>query len=327
MFATQVRTPQRGLSFWFVVALLLMCASEVGLRLFGFGNTILYVPDEQCGYYPAPHQNETRYGGRIETNAYGMRAPDFTIPKPPDTIRILMLGDSTLWGGSYIEQDDLYARRLQKLLSRQPDSERVEILNMGVNGWGPFHKRGFVERFGTFQSDIAVICLLIGDVHRRLYGLEAMPFMSVHSPPRFALQEVLCHLIWRYRASSIGSPDRAQWQAQEGIRAYADLASRLRRAGCEVLVEVLPERDEGLRDPAGSVSPSLLIDLKAAAAGAGVPVGYPVGLFHGKGKPESLYRDNWHLDRLGHSVYAGYLAGRLRTRFASLHLGRDPGSP
>jgi hypothetical protein len=154
-----------------------------------------------------------------------------------------------------------------------------------------------------------------------------MPFMSVHSPPRLALHEILYHLIWRFRAWSIGSPAQAQWQAQQGIRTYADLAARLRRDGCEVAMEVLPPREEGLGIAAGSAETTLLDDLTAAMAREGVAVGYPAGLFRGGGTADSLYHDRWHLDRRGHGIYAQYLANRFTSGLASLHSRRDPATP
>jgi hypothetical protein len=92
-------------------------------------------------------------------------------------------------------------------------------------------------------------------------------------------------------------------------------------------VEVLPAREEGLGIAAGSAETMLLDDLTAAMAREGVAVGYPAGLFRGKGTPDSLYHDRWHLDPPGHGIYAQYLANRLMSGLASLQARRDPGTP
>ena len=39
---------------------------------------------------------------------------------------------------------------------------------MAANGWGPFNELGYVEKFGTFDADVAVILLPIGDIYRDL---------------------------------------------------------------------------------------------------------------------------------------------------------------
>ncbi len=200
LYATETRAPAGG---WGVILLLssagLLVAAETVLRSLGFGNPILYQPDALVGYYPAPNQQSHRYGGMIRTNSYGMRAPEFAAKKPAGTLRILMLGDSTLYGGSYVNQDDLYARQLADALEKQFGKGKVDVLNMAANGWGPFNELGFVEEFGTFDADVAVICLPIGDIYRDLSQLMGLPYFTVRDPPRLALEELLRHLNWRSR--------------------------------------------------------------------------------------------------------------------------------
>ena len=100
--------------------LVLAGSSELILRSMGFGNPIVYRVDPRVGYYPAPNQDVHRYGGEIHINAFGMRSRNITAEKPAGTFRILMLGDSTLYGGSYIDQSQTYATRLEELLNQKP---------------------------------------------------------------------------------------------------------------------------------------------------------------------------------------------------------------
>ena len=128
----------------------------------GFGNPIVYRVDPRVGYYPAPDQDVHRYGGEIHINAFGMRSRDVTAEKPADTFRILMLGDSTLYGGSYIDQSQTLCQPLGRLLNQKlsvlPNSPRqVEVLCMGVNGWGPQHELAYVKEFGLFQADLVMV--------------------------------------------------------------------------------------------------------------------------------------------------------------------------
>lgn len=144
-----------------VGALALILLAELGLRLWGAGEPVLYRSDDDAGYVPAPDQELERFGNRIRTNAWGMRAPDYDAEPPEEAFRILMLGDSTLYGGSYIDQPDLYARRLEERL-RERSGAPVQVLNMGVNGWGPFHELGWVERHGSPGASLANITLRRG---------------------------------------------------------------------------------------------------------------------------------------------------------------------
>ena len=270
------------------------------------------------GYYPAPNQEEHRYGGWIKINAFGMRAPEFSPEKKAGALRILMLGDSTLYGGSYIDQDDLYARRLSRALNKQLGDGTVEVLNIAANGWGPFNELGYVDAFGTLDADVAVICLPIGDIYRELAQVAGLPYFTVQAPPRLALEEVLHHLNWRSREMFREPPsaDARAAQGERGIQAYVELAERLRDRGCEVLFEVLPSQSAGMTDAAPESEQQAVDALRAALGARGFTVGYPLGLFKGEGPANELYHDRVHLHTRGHEVYAKYLQSRLNEHSA-----------
>jgi hypothetical protein len=296
-------------------------AAELLLRAMGFGDPIVYRIDAASGYYPAPNQDVGRLGNRIMTNAVGMRSPDITDPKPPGTLRVLLIGDSTLYGGSYIDQSKLYATRLGELLSSpevggatDAKDRAVEVLCAGVNGWGPFHKLGYIERFGAFDADIAVICLPYGDVYRPFSGIEGKPHLPEHARPTLALEQVAYHLLWRIQASVIGaqSAQDQQYNAVRGIEAYGRLASTLRAAGCDVLVEVLPSRSAGTAGSVPDDEARRVSELRVALGAQGVDAGFPAGLFSATDVKGRIYHDEVHLHEDGHRLYAEYLNSRIR---------------
>jgi len=305
----------------------MLVAAELVARFFGFGNPILYVNDAQAGYYPAPNQARVRYGGLVKTNSFGMRAPEFEAKKPAGKLRILMLGDSTLFGGSYVDQPNIFARRLDDLLDSNAQANDVEILNMAVNGWGPFEEFGYVEKFGTFDSDIAIVCLPIIDIYRQKSYLANWPYFSVDAPPRFGIQEILGHLAWRSRAMMVGPPrpgDKEK-QGQIGIEKYVELAKKLQELGCEVLFEVLPSRTAGTSKHVPAEEGQAVEALKAALKPLNVAVNYPVALFEGKGPPADFYTDELHLYDPGHRAYSEYLQERLAEASAKLRAHRKSG--
>ena len=163
---------------------------------------MLYTPDDMAGFYPAANQDVYRLGGRVITNEFGMRAPPYAREKPAGVFRILMLGDSTLYGGQYVSQDELYARLLEKWLREERPNQEVQVFNMGVNGWGPLNKLGFVEKFGTFAADVCIICLPVDDFRRPKIHMWDTPYFRASAPPRLAYEEVLYHLNWRRRSRS-----------------------------------------------------------------------------------------------------------------------------
>jgi hypothetical protein len=331
MFATEVLQPRRrSLVTLLLTVLVLLGIAEGILRAQGFGpSAVVYTVDPHAGYYPAPNQKVDRYGGRVHTNAFGMRAPDVSADKPEGKFRILMLGDSTLWGGSYIDQDQLYARILDRKLDEHAGGDHVEVLNMGVNGWGPFHERGYVETFGAFGADLVMVCLPHDDLDRDKYTLMSLPYFAEGSAPVLALEEVMMHGMWRYRRSRVTFDTRWREQQRElGYREYDRLATLLltgdrgpgavgsppktKVGGAEVVFEILPSRTVGLGGEAMEDHEPVVVDrMKKLLEPRGVPVRYPVGFFRGKGAVDDLYHDDCHLHWQGHAVYADYLFDQI----------------
>ena len=311
MFVTEPRLSHRR---WSGLTLLVLGAvglagGELLLRGYGFGNAVLYQPSELAGFYPAPHQDVTRLGGRVATNQFGMRGPDFDLQKPPDVFRILMIGDSTLYGGQYIDQSELYPRLLQQHLADRADGQRVEVLNIGVNGWGPFNKIGYIRQFGTFDADIAVVCLPTDDFRRPKVHIWDTPYFRPDAPPRCAYEEVLYHLNWRYRSRQLRPTDaEREQQINLGIAAYIDLALLLRQHGCEVLLEILPSRSAGTTSTVPEKELRLVHRFARSVADADLAAPhYPAGFLKNHPQVDLVYHDNIHLDVAGHDAYADYL--------------------
>jgi hypothetical protein len=295
----------------FLVALVAL--AEGTLRTQGFGRPVTYVADPLVGYYTEPNVDLRRYGGRVHTNAFGMRSRDVAAEKPAGSFRVLLLGDSTLYGGSYIDQDDLYSSRLEAQINKRRLPGPVEVLAMGVNGWGPFHERGYVARFGTFGADLAIVNLPIDDVNRPLYGLMSVPFFAVQAPPRLALEEVFNHLVWRYRSAHAGL-DEAYERRQSGIgiAEYGRLVDDLLARGAEVMVAILPGRSAGFGGEDSPRESAWRAELeRVAVQREGVKTYFARGVFAGKGSPDEIYHDSVHLRPKGHHVYADFLESRV----------------
>ena len=334
MFATEVRKQRGGrLLVALVSTVVLLGVAEGILRMEGFGpGAVVYEIDAFAGYYPAPNQNHMRYGGRVQTNRFGMRAPDFGEAKPQGTFRILMLGDSTLWGGSYVDQDELYARILERKLNELGHG-KVEVLNMGTNGWGPFHERGYVDRFGAFGADLVAIMMPHDDIDRERYTLMSLPFFRKDKEPRLALEEVLMHLMWRFRRDRIGySEPFLEVQRELGTNEYGRLIHYLQTGepgitkvvrepltpvgGAEVMLHVLPSEEVGFGGQPTPLEKSTVDDFRARFEPNGVTVTYPIGLFKDKATRVEAYHDEAHLNPRGHALYADYLVESITSSSA-----------
>ena len=303
-------------------ALIVSLSGEFILRSMGFGHPVVYRLDPRVGYYPAPNQDVRRYGGDIHINAFGMRSRDITAEKPQGTFRILMLGDSTLYGGSYLDQSQIYATRLEELLNRKPgvlpgSPSGVQVLCMGVNAWGPQHELAYVQEFGFFGSDLVMVMGPPDDAYRPRYGIAALPFFDEAHRPRFAWQEFWEHLKWEYKARTAGAEEDLESSPQagqvvaDGIAAWLRIASLAQTQGAHIDFELLPNEWEAREGRAEDSTQRVLETLLPKLAVRNVPYAYPLDLFRNKVGVPKIYHDGAHLDIAGHRIYAGYLCERV----------------
>ena len=334
MFATEARrwaAPGGGFRKLATMTLATMLLAEISLRILGFGTPILYMNDPNVGFMPVPNQDVRRYGGRVQLNQFAQRSPDYPYEKGADALRVLLIGDSTLYGGSYIDQSDLYstlvAGKLQKAL---PDRE-VQIMSIGVNDWGPFNKTGYIRRYGSFDADIAVVCMPIIDVYRRLRHLEPgrSHFFLADRKPMCAISEILnfgrvrCMAqLNRWGAIELTvSSVFTKEQRELGVREYRNLADMLHADGCHVRFEILPSRHMGMVAPNSAKEHEDIQQLRLAVEDI-ASFGSCPGLFYGAGKVDAIYADEMHLAEAGHAVYSDYLTDRLMEAISALPSAR-----
>ena len=76
-----------------------------------------------------------------DVNAAGCRDRDYPVAKPPDTYRIVVLGDSIAFGycneSRGIPLPATFPKKLEAMLEREPlpEAARTEVLNFSVSGY------------------------------------------------------------------------------------------------------------------------------------------------------------------------------------------------
>ena len=204
-----------------LIALVLIGISiEVALRrLFGFGNPLLYIADDQIGYLLAPNQTVRRFGNRISINAYSMRGEAIAPTRSPESLRVMLLGDSIANGGWWTDQDQTISALLQQKLSTAFDGrsiQPVDVLNASANSWGPRNELAYLQTYGCFESQILILLINTDD----LFATAPTPVQvgrdrnyPARQPP-LALAEV----IGRYLLPNPSIPELDAVRAEGGDR-------------------------------------------------------------------------------------------------------------
>jgi len=112
---------------------------------------------------------------QFRINSMGMRSDrEYSFDKPQDTIRVVGLGDSFTLGYE-ADVTETYLYRLEELL--KADGYPVEVINLGVSGYGTAEELIMLKEFGfRFHPDVVIAAFyqndLADNVRSNLYRLD-----------------------------------------------------------------------------------------------------------------------------------------------------------
>lgn len=264
----------------------------------GLGSPPLYIPDALTEYRLKPNQSLYRFGNRININAYSMRSAPLSKRRHSRHRRVLVFGDSVVWGGAVMDQSLIAT----ELLSKGGD---FEVGNVAAPSWGPGNWLGWAQRFG-FLDSTDVILVING--HDAADNPSSVPFSGninhPLSPPSLALVELVQrYLLPRFgifldRENSsnkdimVSGPsdsitDPRVSRGLKDLRAFLRLA---RRSGAHVVVVQFADRQDVL---SGSLSPGHRW-IKEVLLKEGVPGIDSSRLFRECGPIDRLFVDGIH---------------------------------
>ncbi len=224
------------------VAVLLagVVAAEFGARAF-IGFPLIWVTHPAVEYMAAPNQTGRHRGIGYAVNAWGMRSGQIAETKADNTLRVAVFGDSIVFGHSITPQDDLATSRLSA--AGLPDGRRIEALNIAANSWGPGNQLAFIESYGLFDADAAILVISTHDLaDDRAFEPLPADWMPTERMPMALLD-------WTSRRR--GEPRPIEGAPEEDMsgdarRALPALLGRLRApdmGACLLMHETLPERE------------------------------------------------------------------------------------
>jgi len=164
--------------------------SELGLRVLGYET--LYVNPERAifwkyhpllGWHHDPGQHgifeSAEFRIAVSINEKGLRDRDYPYERTPGKKRILVLGDSFVWGFG-VEQDQTFTEQLEGLLPN------VEVINAGVSGYSTDQELLWFKSEGV-KYDPDLVILVVSGIDDSLNHLELV--YVVYYKPRFTFGE------------------------------------------------------------------------------------------------------------------------------------------
>ena len=127
-------------------------ALEIGCRWTekALGREIFVPPMRPSRYAELPYVLPPGVGWAQEgvgysINEWGVRGAKIDLIKPPNTVRIILLGGTALFGERVLAEQTV-AERLGTLLAGEKGSSRYEVINGGVWGYSPQEQWAFYEK-------------------------------------------------------------------------------------------------------------------------------------------------------------------------------------
>lgn len=216
---------------------LLVITAEVAFNVIA-GEKLLYRADPEIEYLPQPNQAVHQHGIDMRTNRWGMRSAQSDNQKPADAFRVLVVGDSVVFGHINIHHAALATTLLSEATLKE--GRRLETLNVSASSWGPGNMLAWLDANGTLGADSAILVLSSHDIEDdRLFGPLESDF-----PQR---RPVLGSLDWVLRQLPSPRPaidPRTQGDAARSLPLLLDRLAALPNGACLILHETQEERQE-----------------------------------------------------------------------------------
>ena len=160
---------------FFTISFLLITSVEIILRYLGLGTPLIYEKSYQFGYVPSPNQKLIRFNNKkITIDDNGFRGSIVT-NNPKN--KIYFLGDSVTYGGSYIDDDELFSNKFCNKINQYLKKD-FSCYNGGVNAYG---LENIIKRYESIKKDketYVIITLIPGNFSRNFVQIESLPYFT-----------------------------------------------------------------------------------------------------------------------------------------------------
>lgn len=289
----------------------------------GLGDPPLFVRDNAVEYMIKPGMYR-RFGHAISINRWSQRSPEIDAKKSdPNELRVLVIGDSVVNGGALLDDAQTATRLLEDAL-RAELSRPVRVLNIAAGSWGPQNQLAYLEKFGTFDADAAVIVWSSHDAWDvpRFDGLrDDQP----EQRPLLAVGELVGRYVLPRLRTSKAALSPTDEDFARALRSAGSLVAHLKKAQgmpiAVVLHETRGEIEGKPADPALERGRRQLADLVSAQD---IPVLRTRDrLEPGLARGEPVFQDDIHPTAAGQAL----VARSLRDAFGLLRPPTGPASP
>ncbi|NDJ85666.1 MAG: acyltransferase family protein [Chloroflexi bacterium] len=136
-------------------------------EVYGWGERPSLEPHDELGWRLVPseetHLRWESYDYTVTANELGFPGPSYSPDKPPNTIRIVTLGDA-FTSAEGVDTSEAWPRLLEENLQTKVSDRQIQVLNFGITGYGPNQYAAVMEQYGPiYQPDIVIIGFFVNE--------------------------------------------------------------------------------------------------------------------------------------------------------------------
>ena len=278
---------------------------EFLLRYIGFGNPILYEANKE-NYYPSSNQELRRYMGvKLNINNTGMRT-NYNWDKM-NVNKVVFFGDSVTFGGSYIDNKDLFSEKYCEYL------ENAICGNYAVNGYKLQNLNSRLKETKDFKNYDSLIIIVSNSFTNGKSNFYTYPFYNKKDYLILSsILEIINHILFNYkimdRYHGVGLYQEAtDRDLSEKFKNYLEnfkMIIKLHKHTKKIHIFILPtlENLNGIVDPENFLEQIDLDDINV------------INLYNQMKNLDytKIYHDNAHLNKKGHALLAKMIYDNIK---------------
>ena len=246
---------------------------ELALRVAGYTYPVFYAPDAARGWSLRPGvEGWYRKEGEayVRVNSVGLRDREHARPKPPDTLRVAVLGDSYA-EALQVEQEKAFWSVMEARLQGCGGfgGKKVEVINFGVSGYGTAQELLTLrERVWDYSPDVVLLAVTTNndliDNSRALKGTDEIPYFVLRDNQLVLDDSFRDNPAFRWRQSALSRAGRwlrenlrfvqavhqSHGALKSALDAYRDRRADVRREGARADNEATAAASPGKDIPA-----------------------------------------------------------------------------
>ena len=296
-----------------ITLLLLLGLVEFALRYVGLGDPVVYNTNLTFRYYSAPNQKKSRIGGAsVSINEHSLRATRSWSESAK--FKVLFFGDSVTYGGSYIDDKQLFSELVCERLNK-PTSRDYLCGNAGTNAYGTDNIANRITHDSINDENLLVVTLIGGDAFRSLQNISALPYFMESPAYLPATQEIVLHAAYNLMNRVRGAPsnDDAAMDTATAKNSLLNLKQTLlaqSKLGKSIILVVSPSKDEAIK---GKLEDGTMLIHQVFGKDDGRIRVINMIDHVSTSDIQKIFYDDIHLNEAGHALFANVIADVVKS--------------